>query len=79
MSTKQTTHDDTGLDAVDPATHPSRSAEHFREIQAADGRLAGAEVELADAVDAARMAGEPWSVIGAALGISKQAAQQRFG
>jgi hypothetical protein len=29
-------------------------------------------------VHAARAAGDSWTVIGAALGVSKQAAQQRF-
>lgn len=42
--------------------------EHIREIQ--DG--------LGDAVDDARQAGASWQQIGDALGVSKQAAQQRF-
>jgi hypothetical protein len=33
---------------------------------------------LADAVSAARAAGHPWSAIAAALGVSRQAAHQRF-
>lgn len=37
-----------------------------------------AEAELAATVTAARAAGHPWSAIAAALGISRQAAQQRF-
>src|SRR4051794_23676778 len=53
------------------------------------GRL-GAALELANGlgvlgdnlignfVDASRAAGEPWSSIGSILGVSKQAAQQRF-
>ncbi|HET7665039.1 MAG TPA: hypothetical protein VFK56_02960, partial [Mycobacterium sp.] len=41
--------------------------------------LAAAEKELREAVTAAREAGDSWTVIGAALEISRQAAQQRFG
>lgn len=32
-----------------------------------------------DAVNAARAAGYSWAAIGAVLGVSRQAAQQRFG
>lgn len=34
---------------------------------------------ISEQVDASRAAGESWAMIGLALGISKQAAQQRFG
>ena len=34
---------------------------------------------LADAVSAARRAGHTWEAIGSALGMTRQAAQQRFG
>lgn len=37
-----------------------------------------AETALHDAVDHARQAGIPWAVIGSAVGVSRQAAQQRF-
>jgi hypothetical protein len=40
---------------------------------------ARSERQLADAVTAARRAGLPWKRIGAELGISAQAAQQRYG
>lgn len=72
-------HDDTGLDAIEPATHPGRDAAHFRHIVAARAGVAQAETELREAVRAARAAGDSWTVIGAALEISRQAAQQRFG
>jgi hypothetical protein len=78
MTTKQK-HDATGLDAVSPATHPSRSAEHFRRIIAAAELVDAANVELRAAVAAARAAGDSWAVIGAALGTTRQAAFQRFG
>jgi hypothetical protein len=40
---------------------------------------ARSERQIADAVEAARRAGIPWKRIGAELGISAQAAQQRYG
>lgn len=69
--------DDTGLDAVAPER--LRDASHFRRIIEARKGLDAAERELRDAVAAARDAGDSWTVIGAALGTSKQAASQRFG
>jgi len=76
----RTLHDDVdaALEALDPADHPSRDARHFRRIVAAAEGVTTAETELADAVAAARAAGDSWTVIGAALGVSRQAAQQRF-
>jgi FAD/FMN-containing dehydrogenase len=40
---------------------------------------ARSERQVADAVSAARRAGLPWKKIGSELGISGQAAQQRYG
>lgn len=74
------THPDrTGLDELNPETHPARDAVHFRRIVAARANLVAAEEELRAAVEAARKAGDSWTMIGAALDISRQAAQQRFG
>lgn len=67
----------TGLDRVAPES--LRDASHFRRIIEARRRLDAAEKELRDAVAAARDAGDSWTVIGAALGTTKQAASQRFG
>lgn len=75
----KTTSDDTGLDGLDPAVAPARDAVHFRRIIAAREGLDAAEEELAAAVLAARAAGDSWTMIGAALGVTRQAAQQRFG
>lgn len=72
-------HDDTGLDALDPAVHRSRDASHIRDIIDARKVIEVAEAELRRAVDAARDAGDSWAVIGMALGTSRQAAFQRFG
>ena len=79
MANLKTNHDRTGLDHLDPSTHPARDAASFRRILAARHGLAAAEQELREAVRAAREAGDSWTVIGAALDITRQAAQQRFG
>jgi len=47
-------------------------------IRTADRQATAAEHTLAAAVTRARQAGHPWSAIGAQLGVSRQAAQQRF-
>ena len=69
--------DETGLDSVAPES--LRDASHFRRIIEAKQGIDAAEQELRDAVAAAREAGDSWTVIGAALGTTKQAASQRFG
>jgi len=69
----------TGLGTISPATHKARDARHFRAIIAARKNLAHANAELEAAVAAARAAGDSWTVIGAALETSRQAAFQRFG
>lgn len=79
MANLKTNHGRTGLDHLDPSTHPARDAASFRRILAAKNGLAVAEQELRDAVRDARQAGDSWTVIGAALDITRQAAQQRFG
>ncbi|MFY0409786.1 hypothetical protein [Solicola sp. PLA-1-18] len=67
------------LDDLDPATVEPRDATHFRRLIRARERLEADEIELRAAVASARAAGDSWTVIGAALDISRQAAQQRFG
>lgn len=74
-----TIHDETGLETLDPSAARGVDAQHFRRIIAANEHLSAAEAELHDAVTAARNAGNSWTIIGAALGVTKQAAQQRFG
>ena len=80
MTTKN--HSDTsatGLDDIDPGSHEARDATHFRRIIAARQQIDAAEHELRAAVQAAREAGDSWTVIGAALDTTRQAAYQRFG
>jgi len=78
---KETVTDDVDawLDSLDPSTLEMRDAVHVRRITAAMRAVDSAEQELRDAVAAARTAGDSWTIIGAALGITRQAAQQRFG
>lgn len=78
MSTR-TRPEETGLGELDPGTNPARDAVHFRRIQTARANLSAAEDDLREAVQAARDAGDSWTIIGAALNITRQAAQQRFG
>lgn len=78
MTTKHRV-DETGLDRLDSAVSPARDATHFRNIIAARKRIAEAEAELREAVQAARDAGDSWTVIGAALDTTRQNACQRFG
>lgn len=71
--------DGTGLDGLDPSTTEARDATHLRRIVAAARGVEDAEAELRRVVADARADGESWSVIGAALGVSRQGAHQRFG
>jgi hypothetical protein len=48
------------------------------ELEVARADVATAEQALREAARAANEAGDSWRVIGAALGISRQAAEQRF-
>ena len=73
------TNDATGLDALSPATHQARDAAGFRAIRAAMRQVEDADHILRDAVRTARAAGDSLTVIGAALGTTRQAAFQRFG
>jgi hypothetical protein len=67
------------LDQLDPVTTRVYDATPHRQIIAASKALADAEDGLRKAVADARAAGYSWAMVGASLGISRQAAQQRFG
>jgi hypothetical protein len=79
MSVKHKTDTDEWLDSIEPNPADARDASHLRRIIAAQESVYAAQAELLDAVNAARAAGDTWALIGVALGITRQAAFQRFG
>ena len=79
MSTDSDINNAAGLEDLDPTVTPARDATHFRNIRAARANLEQAEADLRAAVKQARAAGDSWTIIGAALETTRQAAYQRFG
>lgn len=67
------------LDTLDVAQMRPEDISDLRRIGSALQTVAGGEVELAQAVAAAKANGRSWARIGAVLGISRQAAAERFG
>jgi hypothetical protein len=67
------------LNEIDPETLSWENPHDLRRIGSAHEELLSATAELQSAVSAARQTGRSWSEIGVVLGVSKQAAQQRFG
>lgn len=70
---------DDWLDSVEPDETDARDASHIRKVIAAAEELDVAAAKLHAAVTEARAAGDTWDAIGVALGVSRQAAYQRFG
>ena len=69
---------ETWLNTLDPATTPARDGRHLREIGRALTALEQSEIDLRDAVEAARAAGDSWEAIGLVLGTSRQGAHRKF-
>jgi hypothetical protein len=69
------------LDHLNPETiaSPASDASDLRAIGDALRAVAASELSLADQVGKARANGRTWTQIGAVLGVSKQAARERFG
>lgn len=69
------------LDSIDPTAIglPDADATHLRRIGAAVRAASTSQLELADAVAAARDHGHTWTQIATMLGTSRQAAQERYG
>jgi hypothetical protein len=69
------------LDQLDPETiaSPQSGAEDLRAIGEALRAVAASDLRLADEVTQARANGRTWTQIAAVLGVTKQAARERFG
>ncbi len=69
------------LDSLDPAAiaSPDADASRLRRIAEAVCVVASSQVQLSDAVAAARAHGHTWTQIAAMLGTSRQAAKERYG
>lgn len=65
------------LDPTDPAVKV-RDGRYLRHIGEAAAAAETADAQLREAVAEARAHGETWGLIGMVLGITRQAAQQRF-
>jgi dihydroxyacetone kinase len=70
---------DKELSRRDPSAREWREGTELRAIEEAVRAFDAADAELHAVVRAARAANYSWASIGAVLGVSKQAAQQRFG
>jgi hypothetical protein len=66
------------LDALDPEVTPAEDPVDLRRIGLAVRGIDAAKAELDAAVAAARAAGRSWTEIGTVLGVSRQAARERF-
>lgn len=76
MTVKSKSDVDEFIDSIDPST--MRDASYLRAISAALREVADSQERLVAAVKAARDAGDSWTMIGIALGTSKQAAHRKY-
>ena len=65
-------------DELDPTTAQVEEIDDLREVAAASEAARADEVRLREAVEIARANGRSWNHIAVALGVSRQAARQRF-
>lgn len=65
-------------DLLDPATAPVEDTDDLREIATAAEAVRTDDARLREAVVLARARGRSWNHIALALGVSRQAARQRF-
>lgn len=65
-------------DKLDPATAEVESIGDLREIAVVSEAVRADEARLRESVEIARARGRSWNEIGIALGVSRQAARQRF-
>lgn len=67
------------LESMDPATTPAEDPTDLRRIGLALRNLTDDQREVDEAVAAARENGRSWGEIGLVLGVSRQAARERYG
>lgn len=65
-------------DGLDPATVEALRTDDLRAVAVASEAVRGDEARLREAVEVARAHGRSWNRIAVALGVSRQAARQRF-
>jgi DNA-directed RNA polymerase specialized sigma24 family protein len=65
-------------DELDPEKARVERTDDLRDIAAASEAVRADEARLREAVELARERGRSWNEIGVALGVSRQAARQRF-
>ena len=65
-------------DELDPATTEVERTEDLRAIAAVSEAVRADEARLREAVEVARARDRSWNQIAVALGVSRQAARQRF-
>jgi len=70
---------DAWLDSLDPEVDPAEDPADLRRIGLALRALAESQGEVDEAVAGARANGRSWGEIGLVLGISRQAARERYG
>jgi hypothetical protein len=66
------------VDKLDPETVEAEHTDDLREIAAAAEAVRADDARLREAVTVARAHGRSWNHIALALGVSRQAARQRF-
>jgi broad specificity phosphatase PhoE len=65
-------------DELDPESADVERTDALREIAAVSTAMRADEARLVEAVETARGRGRSWNQIAVALGVSRQAARQRF-
>lgn len=65
-------------DELDPHTAEVERTDDLREVAAASERVHADETRLREAVQVARAHGRSWNQIAMSLGVSRQAARQRY-
>ena len=76
---KAATEAETWLESLDPGATPAENPVDLRRIGLALRGLADEQREVDEAVAAARENGRSWGEIGLVLGVSRQAARERYG